>query len=151
MSVVDEKVEKRWKNYLWQSAAAGISIFVLTLFMPRINLVLVASAGATAFTVFAIPHHLTARTRNVIGGQTIGTLTGLSCSMLPYDPLKGGMAVGIGTLIMVSLNTEHPPAAGTALGLTIAPAPDRTAFILAAAVILALIRLSLSDYLRDLT
>lgn len=164
MQIVDEKIRERWKNYLWQSTAAGLSIIlILAFFTPIEDLtaVIVAAAGATAFTVFCIPNHVTATPRNVIGGQAIGTATGLLCSFIPMVPLQGGIAVGIAAGLMVILDAEHPPAAGTALGLAIGPTPvlglevgptiERALFILSAAVIFSLIRRALIDELEDLT
>lgn len=151
MYILDKKIREKWKNYLWQSAAAGFSLaLILLVFTPIVNLVIVAAAGATCFTVFAIPNHVTAQTRNIVGGQGLGIVAGLACSLLPHLALQGGLAVGLATLAMVMLNAEHPPAAGTALGLAIQPTPERAIFIISAAVIFALVRLGLSDYLEDL-
>lgn len=151
MHIIDEKITSRWINYVTQSAAAGLSIFVLALFTPRINLVLVAAAGATAFTVFAIPHHVTAKPRNVIGGQTLGALSGVVCSTIYIEPVSGGIAVGLATLLMVSFDAEHPPGAGAALGLALGASFERAAFIISAAIILSLIKAGLSEHLVDLT
>jgi len=69
LQIIDKKIEEKWENYLWQSAAGGISIAtILVLFTSAVSLVVKAAVGSTAFTVFALPHHLTARKRNVIGG-----------------------------------------------------------------------------------
>lgn len=152
MEIIDEKFREKWKNYIWQSLAAGISIaLILILFTSAIDLVIIAAVGASAFTVFAIPKHVTAQTKNVIGGQAIGAAVGLICSLLPLISLQGGLAVFLATLLMVTLDTEHPPAAGTALGLAINPSSKGAIFVLSAVIILSLIKMGLSDQLQDLT
>ncbi|KXA93082.1 hypothetical protein AKJ64_01460 [candidate division MSBL1 archaeon SCGC-AAA259E17] len=150
MEIIDEKVRKKWKNYLWQSAIAGLSIAVILVFFASIvGLVIVAAVGATSFTVFTIPNHKTARARSVFGGQAIGAIVGLICSTFFLDPIRGG--VSLAALLMVTLNAEHPPAAGTALGLSIDPSPEGALFVLAASGILSLTGFLLSEYLKDLT
>lgn len=152
MEIIDEKVRKKWKNYLWQSAIAGLSIAVILVFFASIvGLVIVAAVGATSFTVFTIPNHKTARTRSVFGGQAIGAIVGLICSAFFLDPIRGGAGVALAALLMVTLNAEHPPAAGTALGLSIDPSPEGALFVLAASGILSLTGFLLSEYLKDLT
>lgn len=152
MQIVDEKFKEKWKNYIWQSLAAGTSIaLVMILFISAIDLVIIAAVGASAFTVFAIPKHVTAQMKNVIGGQALGAAMGLVCSLLPLVSLQGGLAVFLATLLMVTLNTEHPPAAGTALGLAVNPSSKGAIFVLAAVIILSLIKMSLSEQLQDLT
>lgn len=152
LKILDEKVEERWKNYVWQSVVAGISIAViLTFFVSVVDLVIVAAVGATSFTVFAIPYHKTARPRNVIGGQAIGVLVGLVFSYVPLVVLQGALAVTFVTLFMVTLDCEHPPAAGTALGLAVSPSFEGGIFVLSAVVVLSGIRLGLSEHLVDLT
>lgn len=152
LEVIKEKIREKWKNYLWQSSIAGLSIaLILGLFASMVGLVIVAAVGATSFTVLTIPNHSTARPKNVICGQTIGAIVGLACSTLVLDPIRGGSAVALGTLLMVTINAEHPPAAGTALGLAIKPSPEGAIFVLAASSVLSIMKLALSKYLKDLT
>lgn len=152
MKILDEKVKKNWDNYLWQSLGAGISIFlVLVLFTSTVDLVIKAAVGSTAFTVFALPDHSTARPRSVIGGQTIGALVGLSCSLLPGLYLQGGLAVAMVSFLMVTFDSEHPPAAGTALGLAISPSWEGAVFVLLSSGVLSAVRWALRDSLVDLT
>ncbi|KXB00056.1 hypothetical protein AKJ41_04465 [candidate division MSBL1 archaeon SCGC-AAA259O05] len=152
MEIIDEKVRKKWKNYLWQSAIAGLSIAVILVFFASIvGLVIVAAVGATSFTVFTIPNHKTARARSVFGGQAIGAIVGLICSTFFLDPIRGGAGVSLAALLMVTLNAEHPPAAGTALGLSIDPSLEGALFVPAASGILSLTGFLLSEYLKDLT
>lgn len=152
MEIIDEKIREKWKNYIWQSLIAGFSIaMILGFFASVVGLVIVGAVGATSFTVFTIPDHKTARTRNVLGGQAIGAIVGLFCSTLIIDPVRGGSGVALAAFLMVTLDAEHPPAAGTALGLSIDPSPEGVIFVLAASGILSFTRFVLSKYLKDLT
>lgn len=61
------------------------------------------------------------------------------------------MAVGLGTLIMVATNTEHPPAAGTALGLVISPwSWSAIVFVLSSAIVLSVVWIALRPWLVNL-
>lgn len=89
--------------------------------------------------------------RNVIGGQTIGAGVGLVCSYLPFLSLQGGVAIALASFLMVTLDSEHPPAAGTALGLAIMASWEGAVFVLLASIALSSIRWALLDELEDLT
>ncbi len=151
MNILSKNFEEKWENYVWQSAAAGISILILLLvFTDIIELVLVAAAGSTAFTVFAIPHNRTAKTRNIVGGHLICTVIGVASSYFTPIWIAGGVAVSLSSFLMVLVDAEHPPAAGSALGLAASPTFPETAFILATAFVFPLIRYSLEPWLKDL-
>ncbi len=120
----DRKVRRYWKHYLLQSFLATLSVFSLLWLLHMQNLIVVASIGATAFIVFAMPEDITAKSRNVIGGHLVGFACGSLCALIPYagslsTVLVYSLAVGLSILIMVVIDTEHPPAAGTALGVAI--------------------------------
>lgn len=151
MRLLDEKLRENWKNYLWQSGIATLTIFlILYVFTELTNVVIVAAIGATTFTVFAIPKHYTAKARNVVGGHVIGTCMGILFSHLDSLVVGGSLAVGATMLLMVITNTEHPPAAGTALGLIVLPSLAGVSFILGSAVGLSLIRWAMNPWLEDL-
>ena len=147
-----------WKNYVLQSALATLAL-LLALCVTRANqdqMVLVASIGATAFIVFALPNNLTARPRNVIGGHIVGLSCGFLASLLA-NPESGyvmviyALAVGISMFVMVVFDVEHPPAAGTALGIAIVGAGEGAILsVLIGAVVLALAHHLLRRWLRDL-
>lgn len=146
-----------WKHYVFQSMLATVVVFIVLLLLSIKHAVIIASIGATAFIVFAMPKMITAQTRNVIGGHTIGLISGSLCALIPHSTifltaLAYSFAVGISILLMVILDAEHPPAAGTALGFAI------TGFSINAAIALgiSIVILSMSHhffkpYLRDLT
>jgi hypothetical protein len=65
--------------------------------------------------------------------------------------VSGAVALGMVVLLMTVTNTEHAPAAGTALGLSVDGAPAASVlFILTAAVLVALVRVVLKRYLHNL-
>ena len=119
-------------NYIFQSlAATGTTLVVMLLFDIVAHAAIVAALGSTAFIIFAMPHSTTAQPRRVIGGHMVGLLVGtISYFTLVFPQAgngpwarefvfvaAGALSVGLSIFIMVATNTEHPPAAGTALGL----------------------------------
>ncbi|MEA3225762.1 MAG: HPP family protein, partial [Planctomycetota bacterium] len=116
-----------WKNYVFQSLLATLVIFFILLSLSfQEDAVIIASLGATAFIVFAMPNQITARSRNIIGGYIVGFLCGFVCSLVPIAEVMNeslghsllyAVAVGLSIFIMVVIDTEHPPASGVALGV----------------------------------
>jgi CBS-domain-containing membrane protein len=155
-----EEVRRFWRNYVFQSLLATLTIFVALLVFTRQHPVIIASLGATAFIVFAMPESDTAEARHVVGGHLVGLLCGSVCASIPLTPVKCtgfhsavaySLAVGFSIFIMVSADIEHPPASGTALGVAI----TGTSMSLAAAIMSSVVILSLAHYflrpvLRDL-
>jgi CBS-domain-containing membrane protein len=166
-----------WKNYVLQSLLATASIFLVLTILDADEAVLIASLGATAFVVFALPETITAYPRNVIGGHFVGLLCGflgvIALHFLPQNDniLENAIyafAVGLSIFIMTITDTEHPPAAGTAMGVVIKgfthhpPAANPVidlakslnleimAQVMIFAVIFSMIRLLLKNHLRDL-
>lgn len=121
----DKKFPPHWCNYVLQSFFATASVFIVLFALRQQNLVVAASLAATAFTVFTMPSRVTASTRNVIGGHTIGLVFGSLFALIPVSSAIShdavyALAVGSAMFIMAITNTEHPPAAGTALGVVTA-------------------------------
>lgn len=150
-----------WKYFVFQSLLAAISVYLVLSILNSDEAVIIASLGATAFVVFALPEKMTAQPRSVIGGHIVGLLCGLLGSgilqVLPaqYDPLQNAvyaLSVGLSIFIMVISDTEHPPAAGTALGVVIKGFSIHViAGVLLFSVLFSLIRWLLRNSLRDLT
>jgi len=146
------KFKKLWKYYLLQSFLATITIFILVLILGQYKLVVISAMGATAFIAFAMPKSVSARTRNIIGGH----LVGLGCgtifyfTALPYF-LEYPLAVGMAIFLMVMLDVEHPPAAGTALAVVINEVSlDAFVVIMLSALVISQCRYHLRNYLKDL-
>ncbi len=140
---ITEELGLYWKNYVLQSVAASVSVFVVFLILTTEDIVFIASIGATAFIIFAMPESITAKPRNVIGGHITGIIVGSLSALIPHQQTLASVAVysiavGVSMFIMVVIDTEHPPAAGTALGIAI------TGFSLNIAAILILSALALS-------
>jgi CBS-domain-containing membrane protein len=143
-------------SYVLQSLLAAGSVFVVLVALRQQNLVIAASLAATAFTVFAMPSRVTASPRNVIGGHLVGVVFGSLFALIPVHSALAqdavfALAVGGAMLVMAVTDTEHPPAAGTALGVVIAgfSLPVVLGVVVGVGV-LALIQVLLRPMLRDL-
>jgi len=150
------RFRRYWKNYLWQSlCATGVIWLVLTLLSME-QAVIITSIGATAFIVFMKPYSPFAAPRNVIGGHLIGMALGALISLIPHPTpatahLVYAAAVGATLFTMVVSDTEHPPAAGTALCVAVSGASWRVAAtVVTSVLLLALFHQLLQPHLCDL-
>ena len=149
---IQAKFKKLWMYYIIQSLLAAATLFIIILILGRQRMVVASAIGATAFIVFAMPKSISAQTRHVIGGHMVGLAAGgvFLAIPLPFS-IECALAVALAIFLMVALDVEHPPAAGTALGVVINEV-SRDAFvaILASALILSQCRYYLRHYLKDL-
>ncbi len=77
---------------------------------------LIASMGASAVLLFAVPHGQLSQPWPVIAGQGISALLGVACARhLPHTPLAAGCAVGLAIGAMHLCKCIHPPGGATAL------------------------------------
>jgi CBS domain-containing membrane protein len=77
---------------------------------------LMASLGASALLVFALPQSPMAQPWAVIAGNTLSALVGISCAIvIPVPLLALPTAVSLSILGMFILRCLHPPAAAVAL------------------------------------
>ncbi len=160
MQKTTDKIKKElrlyWRNYIFQSFFASLSLFIVILILSFQRVVVVASIGATAFIVFAMPGYITAKPRNVIGGYIVGMVSGVLFSLIPQGSfillsIIASFCVGFSILIMVITDTEHPPAAGVALALAIQGFTwDVGITVIVSAVVLSIIHNSFRKYLKDL-
>lgn len=133
-TIYDDRFNSNKFKYISQCFAATLSIFLILLSLNVVhNDVIIATIGATSFSVFAIPHKNLSRSRYIIGGYLIGFIFGIGCSLvsnstwvfhmnvLPefHQAIFGAIGVGLTMFFMVLFNSEHPPAAALALGLVI--------------------------------
>lgn len=146
------KFKRLWIYYILQSLLAAAALFVLVLVLGKEKMVIISAMGATSFIVFAMPKAASAQTRNVIGGHLVGLACGaiFYFTALPYF-LEYPFAVAVAIFLMVALDVEHPPAAGTALAVVINEV-SRDAFItiMVSTVVLSQCRYYLRNYLKDL-
>ena len=81
---------------------------------------IIASMGASAVLLFATPHSPFTQPWNVVGGQMISALIGVSCALMIADiALAAALAVGLALLVMYYLRCLHPPGGATALSAVI--------------------------------
>jgi CBS-domain-containing membrane protein len=133
--------------------------------MSFVNLIehtgVVAALGATTFMIFTMPHRVSCRPRYVVGGYIVGIAVGIACSQAyDYMPawhthaglaITGGIAVGLAAFLMVTTNSEHPPAAGVALGLVLQPWDVPSLFfVLGCVVALSAVKVLLRRVMIDL-
>ena len=153
---IDREFRQHWKNYLLQSILATFSIFIVLYFLSLKHVVIIASIGATTFIIFAMPNSITAQPRNVIGGQLVGLFFGFLFFLFPPFPqcliVAYALAVGASIFTMVVIDAEHPPAAGTALGVAITGITLKVfVAIIVSIILLSLIHVFFKSYIRDLT
>lgn len=98
-----------------------VSIFLLILITGTVleipnACVLIASMGASAVLLFAVPHGQLSQPWPVIAGHGISALVGVACGKwMGSPPIAAACAVGISITIMHHLKCIHPPGGATAL------------------------------------
>ena len=165
--IIDPRLKRNIQPYLFQSFLAFISLLLL-LWLAGAHVartVIIAAIGSTGFVLFATPHTANAAPRRVIGGHFIGLVIG--CALALFDATSGvqqlllnfpflfdveaALAVGLSMFLMAATNTEHAPAAGTALAVVVQGFSWTLVFFVASSVVvLSLIHRLLRSYLRDL-
>jgi len=164
--IFDESFRKAPKSYIIQSLLAIAAVAIILDFVEVFTqTAIVASLGASTFIVFAMPNYVTAQPRRLVGGNIVGLLCGLLCYYAfltgPLEELSqngafifwvaSALSVGLAIFLMTITNTEHPPAAGVALGFVVNEWTYQTiVFVIVYAVSLSIIKRLLRRYLRDL-
>ena len=162
----DKNLRPRIKNYLFQCALATLSLVAILLIQNAVfSAAIVVAVASTAFTVFVFPDSIASGPRRLLGGQVVAILSALVFIGLLQIPaveqiapgtqyatnVAAGLAVGLGILIMVATNTEHPPAAGVTLGLVMDSWQwSAVAFVLIGALVFTVIRALLRPRLINL-
>ncbi|MFC1974588.1 HPP family protein [Chloroflexota bacterium] len=166
MYIIDKSFRQAPRRYILQSLFATVAVALILFFVEVLtHAAIVAALGASTFIVFAMPHSITAQPRRLIGGHIIGLICGTFCyytfltgslgelaTNWEYIPwFAAALSVGLSIFLMTITDTEHPPAASTALGVAIHTwSYEVIIFVLSFAIGLALIRRVLRSYLRDL-
>ena len=166
MEIIDKSFKRAPKSFIIQSLLAVVTVAIILYFVEVLtHAAIVAALGASAFIVFAMPRSITARSRSLIGGHVVGLLSGTLCyyALLsgPLGKLIAGwefttlfvyaLAVGLSIFLMAITNTEHPPAAATALGIVAhAWAYEIVVFVLLFSICLSIVRCFLGYRLIDL-
>ncbi len=96
-------------------------LLVSTRFMALDDaLLIVASMGASAVLLFAVPHGPLAQPWPVAGGHMVSAAVGISCAQLVPDALlASALAVGLAIGAMHYLRCIHPPGGATALSAVV--------------------------------
>jgi len=82
--------------------------------------IIVASMGASAVLIFAVPHGPLSQPWPVFGGHLVSAAIGVTCaSYLSNDILAASIAVGASVSVMYYMHCIHPPGGATALSAVI--------------------------------
>lgn len=162
---VDRRVASHKRQAALQALLAACTLaLVLVLEHAFANLAIVTAVAATAFLVFVHPSGTMAQPQRIIGGHFVAVVLAGMTSLVVYELLPGSVGdavvsrdvaaavtVGLSIFVMAITNAEHPPAAGTALGLVLDPwSLSGAVAILIAAALLAVVRVYLGPKLMDL-
>ncbi len=81
---------------------------------------LVASMGASAVLLFALPHGHLSQPWAVVGGHVVSAIVGVAVARMISDPVvAGAVAVGVAIGLMQVLRCVHPPGGATALSAVV--------------------------------
>ena len=161
-NILDQYIHSKWPQYLLQCFLAIVSLFLILIIGDSVmRAAIVVGVASSAFTIFVVPDSIAATPRKVIGGHLVAILIAflivITIQVLNIDDSRlilnicAAVSVGIGIIIMVVTNTEHPPAAGTSLGLIIHGFDwNSVIFIIASTLLLSLIRIILRHRMINL-
>jgi len=87
---------------------------------PSAAALIVASMGASAVLLFAVPHGPLSQPWSVIGGHILSAVVGVSCAkFIPNTLIAASLAVGLAIGVMYYLRCIHPPGGATAISAVI--------------------------------
>lgn len=163
----DAEFKHHKTRYIVQCTVATLCVLGVLMALNTLNRgITIASLGASSFIAFAMPHQRASTARVMIGGYTIGIVTGTLCCLLstlpgvstvPYleanrPEVFGAIAVGMAIFLMAITQSEHPPAAGLALGFVTDSTDVRTVIIAGVGIVaLYTLKTLLESVLIDLT
>lgn len=166
MEIFDKKFGQNKLRYLLQCLLATVAVLAILLILESLpNAAVIASLGASSFIAFTMPHARVSSPRFMIGGHVVGVGTGTLCHWLAQLPcltsfpllqdhsavVFGAAATGLAMFVMVVTDTEHPPAAGVALGLVVGQCrPITIVVILLGIIVLSVLRKLLKPILKNL-
>ena len=166
VQVLDPRFFRYTSRYLLQSGLAALAMLVVLLMVDSLaDAALIAGLGSTVLILFLHPSGSSASLRSVIGGHSLALVLGSAFALLMFSSPVGdvlsqkwwlidpelALSVGLLILIMAVTDTEHAPAAGTVLGMSMRPwSLHTTVIIIAAVLLLAGLKFLLRSQLRDL-
>ena len=155
------------RHYFLQSLLAmAVIAIILAIFFRLGRLIFAAAMGSSAFVVFAAPSSVSAQPRCLLGGHYFSLLIGGLIQLLLWAAplqslgldgdyarvLAAGLAVGLSIFVMAVTDTEHPPAAGTAMGSVLNEWSSAAGItVVVGTLVLSITRYLLRNSLRDLT
>lgn len=164
---LDPKFAAHPGRYVFQATLAGIAMLAALLLVDSLsNAAVAAGLAASVVIIFINPYGRAATLRSVVGGHGVALLLGSAFSFLLFagpvetflnDTFKVrvlafAVLVGLSILLMASTDTEHPPAAGIAIGMANREwEPEIFGSIIGAVLVLAAIKILLRRQLKDLT
>ncbi len=122
--IYKEFMEKHHKfaDAFWAWVGSSICLLCIVLldnyyFQAHDIDLLMASFGASAVLVFGAPSSPLAQPRNVMGGQFISAIAGVTCQLLlsAYPTLAACTSVSLAIFLMTITKTLHPPGGASAL------------------------------------
>lgn len=82
--------------------------------------VIIASMGASAVLLFAVPHGQLSQPWPVLGGHVLSAIIGVSCAQwISNEVLAASLAVGLAIGVMYYSRSIHPPGGATALAAVV--------------------------------
>ena len=161
---IDRQFRAHPRQYAFQAGLATLTLaLVLCLESALSNAALITAIAASAFVVFIGPNNRLAAPQRVLGGHFIGCVIGLLGAAL-LGPLHdyvsdtatithifAALGVGITIFGMGALDWEHPPAAGTVLGLILGvDVLENAALVMLSVAMINVVRALLRRRLVDL-
>jgi CBS-domain-containing membrane protein len=116
-----ELIEVSLAEKLVATVGGGLAIFLLVFIShwarPAAgSTAVIASMGASAVLLFAVPHGQLSQPWPVLAGHGFSALIGVACARFLENPvIASGCAVGLSIGIMSQLKCIHPPGGATAL------------------------------------
>jgi CBS-domain-containing membrane protein len=116
---------ERWLSVTGGLAGlAGVMLISQAQLGPQGSVGLVASMGASAVLLFAVPHGPLSQPWPVLGGHLVSALVGVACTKVIAQPmLAAPVAVGLAIGSMHYLRCIHPPGGATALSAVVGGEP----------------------------
>ncbi|MFO7883116.1 MAG: HPP family protein [Kosmotogaceae bacterium] len=155
MGLIDSRFKGNKKKYIIQILLATLSVLIVLLLLDTVSdVVVIASFGASSFIVFSVPNSPESNVRFVLGGNITGILSAFLVNLIGVliinsgivsvnieysQTILGAISVGLAMFLMVIFNTEHPPAAGLALGICLEGFDYLTALITVTGIIILLL------------
>lgn len=128
--LLDPKIKTQFPSYVLQASIATLALGIILVIEDIVSGgaisrgILVAAIGSTAFILFITPHSDGARPRHALGGHLValgvgaGIGFGISTQADLHLGVTAALAVGITMFLMAATDTEHGPAAGTAMAVS---------------------------------